>query len=138
MPGVIIILHLRTTNDNHDVWFLIYQAEYITTDRICCHFGLFFALLAPYQSRKSKFCKTEKSSQRYYHLHKRTPNDNHMIWLLRYQLQQIFFVIFGHFLPFYSPNSPKNENIKTMKKTTRDIIILHQCTKDQDHSLCCS
>ena len=24
MPGDIIILHLCTTNDNHDAWFLIY------------------------------------------------------------------------------------------------------------------
>ena len=99
MPGVIIILHLRTTNDNHEVWFLIYQAEYITTDRTFYHFGLFFALLAPYQSRKSKFCKIEKSSWRYYHLHKHTPNYNHMIWFLRYQLQQIFFC---HLWPFFA------------------------------------
>ena len=28
MPEGIIILHLCTTNDNHDVWFLIYQARH--------------------------------------------------------------------------------------------------------------
>ena len=27
MPEDIIILHLFATNDNHDVWFLIYQAR---------------------------------------------------------------------------------------------------------------
>ena len=27
-----------------------------------------------------------------------------------------FFVILGYFLPFYSPNSPKNKNCKKMKK----------------------
>ena len=51
---------------------------------------------------------------------------------------EIFFVIFGHFLPFYPPNSPIIENITKLKKTPEDIIILHQCTKIHDHSLYCS
>ena len=37
---------------------------------------------------------------------------------------------FGLFLPFYPPNSPKNQNLKAMKKTPADIIILHMCTKN--------
>ena len=58
------------------------------------------------------------------------------IWFLRYQLQQTdFFVILGHFLPFYSPNSPKNENIKKMKESPGNIIILHKCTKNHDYML---
>ena len=44
----------------------------------------------------------------------------------------------GHFLPFYHPNSPKNQNLEKMKKTPRDIIILHKCTKNHDHMLYCS
>ena len=38
-----------------------------------------------------------------------------------------FFVIFGHYLPFYPPSSPKNENMnkKKMKKTPGNVIILH-------------
>ena len=40
-----------------------------------------------------------------------------------------FFVVLGHFLPFYPPNCLKNENFKKMKKTPGDIIILHKCTK---------
>ena len=44
----------------------------------------------------------------------------------------------GHFLPFYSPNSPKNQNFEKMKKTPGDIIILHKCTKNHDHMLYCS
>ena len=53
MPGVIIILHLRTTNDNHDVWFLIYQAEYITTDSIFVIFGHFLTFY-PLTAQKMK------------------------------------------------------------------------------------
>ena len=48
------------------------------------------------------------------------------------------FFILGNFLPFYSPNSPKNENFKKMKKTRGDIIILHNCTKNYGYRLYCS
>ena len=41
----------------------------------------------------------------------------------------------GHFLPFYPPNSPKDQNLKIMNKIPRDIIILHKCTKNHDHML---
>ena len=51
--------------------------------------------------------------------------------------RQIFFVILGHFLPFYPTNSPKNENIKKMKKVPGDIIILHKCTKNHNYMLYC-
>ena len=39
---------------------------------------------------------------------------------------------FELFLPFHPLNSSKNENIKKMKKTPGDIIILHMCTKNCD------
>ena len=39
--------------------------------------------------------------------------------------RQIYFVIFGHFLPFYPLNSPKKENIKKVKEAPGDINILH-------------
>ena len=48
-----------------------------------------------------------------------------------------FFVILDHFLPFYH-NNPKNQDFEKMKKTPRDIIILHKCTKNHDHVLYCS
>ena len=46
-----------------------------------------------------------------------------------------FFVILGHFLPFYARNSQKNENFIKMKKVPTDTIILKKCTKNHDHSL---
>ena len=48
---------------------------------------------------------------------------------------QLLFLILGYFLPFYPPNSPKNENLEEMKKTTRDIIILHMFTKNYDQMM---
>ena len=38
----------------------------------------------------------------------------------------------------FCPNSPKNQNFKTMKKMPGDIIPLHKCTKNHDHMLYCS
>ena len=45
---------------------------------------------------------------------------------------------FGLFLLFYSLSSPKNENLKTMKRNPEDNIILQKCTKNHDHMLYCS
>ena len=45
-----------------------------------------------------------------------------------------FFVILGYFLPFYPTNDPKNQNFDKMKKTPDDII-LHRCTKDENHMM---
>ena len=42
-PGDIIILHMCTINDNH-MMYGSWDMEHVT-DRIFCHFGLFFALL---------------------------------------------------------------------------------------------
>ena len=39
-----------------------------------------------------------------------------------------------HFLPFYPPNSPKNQNFEKMKKMPGDII-LHKCTKNYDQMM---
>ena len=44
----------------------------------------------------------------------------------------------GYFLPFYPPNSPKNENFKKIEKLSWVIIILHKCAKNHDHMLYCS
>ena len=49
-----------------------------------------------------------------------------------------FFVILDYFLPFYPTNNPKNRNFEKMKNPPGDIIILHKCTKNNDHILYCS
>ena len=43
----------------------------------------------------------------------------------------------GYSLPFYPPNSQKQNFLKN-EKTPGDIIILHKCTKNHDHMLYCS
>ena len=71
-------------------------------------------------------------------LHKLTINYNHMIygsWDINCN-RQIFFVILGHFLPFYPPPLPPfpPNSLKNEKETWR-YIILHKCTKTRDHRL---
>ena len=46
--------------------------------------------------------------------------------------------ILGYFLPFYLPNSPKNQNLEKLQKNPADIMILQQCIKNHDHMLHCS
>ena len=50
-------------------------------------------------------------------------------------LQIEFFVILVHFLPFYPPNNPKNQNFIKMKKYSGNIIILHKCTINDNHMM---
>ena len=107
------------------------------TDIIFCHSGLFFALLPPYGPRKSKFWKNEKITWRYYHFttvyHKWQSYD---VWFLKCRVQQTeFFVILDHFLHFYPPNNPKNQNFEKMKKLPQDIIIFHMCTINDNHMM---
>ena len=67
------------------------------------------------------------------------------IMIIRYTVPEmwretdvIVIFILGYTFPFYSPNSPKNENFKTMKKKPGDIIILHKGIKNHDQMLCYS
>ena len=46
-----------------------------------------------------------------------------------------FFVIWGHFLPFYPSHNPKKQNFEKLKKTPAVISILHKCTKNHNHML---
>ena len=69
-------------------------------------------------------------------LHKCTKHHHHEVRFLRYGVRQTdFFVILGHFLPFYPTNNPKNQDFEKMKRTSGDVIILHMCTKNHDHMM---
>ena len=61
----------------------------------------------------------------------------YQVRFLRYGVRQTkLFLILHHSLPFYPPsppNSPENQNFEKKKKAFSDVIILHLCTKNQDH-----
>ena len=65
------------------------------------------------------------------------------LWFLRYQAWQIeFFLILDHFLPLYTPsptpNNSENQSFQKMKKTPRDIIILHKRTINGSWDMKCT
>ena len=69
-----------------------------------------------------------------------TINDNHVMlssWDMEHDGQN-FFVILGHFLPFYPSKNPRNQNFEKMETKPGDIIILHKYIKNHDHMLHCS
>ena len=75
VPGDVIILHMCTKNQNHD---LMIPEIWNAADIVFCHFGLFFA---PLQPRKLKFWKNEKkkSTGNIILLHICTINEDHMM-----------------------------------------------------------
>ena len=44
-----------------------------------------------------------------------------------------FFAILSHFLPLYPPKHRENQNFKTMKKASWDVIALHMFIKNHNH-----
>ena len=55
-----------------------------------------------------------------------------------WQVTHVIFIFhFGLFFALLSPNSPKDQNLKKMKKIPQDIM-LHMRTKNHNHMRCCS
>ena len=117
-PGDIILLHMRTINDNmmHDSWNLSHDGQ---------HFLSFWAIFYPFIS-----ITTWKKMKKWENLlHKCNINDDRSYdgWLLRYGAEQIhFFVILDHFRPCYPPNNPKNQHFEEMQKQL-EILSFYVC-----------
>ena len=77
-------------------------------------YGLLFAFLPPYGLRNQNFEKMKKTLEDIIILQMFTINDSHMIYGFSDMEcnRQNFFVILDHFVPFYPPNNPKNQNLK--------------------------
>ena len=105
-------------------------------------FWAIFCLFTLLTARKMKiFFKMKKTPGDIIILHKCTRNHDHMLhcsWDMACDECNCYFLFWTIFLPFYSPTSLKNENFIKMKPKPRDIIILHNCTKNHDHMLYCS
>ena len=71
-------------------------------------------------------------------VHKCTKNYNHSTCSSSDTVGTSIFLILGYFLPFYPIFGPKNQNFIKMKEVSGDIIILHKCTKNHNHSVCSS
>ena len=144
---------------SYDVWLLIYQVR----KTYFVIFGYFLPFYPPNNPQNQNLEKMKKTTRDITILYMSIIKKSY-VWFLRYGAWQTefffsfwtifcpftppplttqstatdrYFVILGHCLPFYPPNSPKNEN-KKMKKHPGDIIILQMCTKNHDHRLYCS
>ena len=118
-----------------EIWSATDRTEiWSATDRIFCHSGLFFALLPPpplHGPNKSKFCENEKNTWRYYHF--TNINDSHMMHGSSdiECNRQNFLSFWAVFCPF---TTQKIKILKNWKKT-RDIIILHMFTINDNHMM---
>ena len=126
---------MHTINENQ-----MYCSWNVEHDRLLCHFGPFNSFLShptpKYNNRKYQNFEKIKNNSRYYHFtHVYQKVQSYDVWFLRNRAQQTeFFVILTVFSP---PTNLKNQNFEKMKKMPWDII-LHKCTKNQDHMLYCS
>ena len=120
-------------SESYDVWILRYVVRQAKNFVILGHFLPF----QPLDNPENQNFKTEKNTWRYYnftYLHHKW--QSYDVWFLRYGVQQTeFFVILDHFLPFYPPMDPENQNFEKMKKTLEDIIILQMCTINDSHMM---
>ena len=113
--------------------------EIMTCDRCnCFSFWTMFCPFTPVTASKNKNFKKMKKIPGDIIIYISAPK----IMILCYTVPEIWcvtdellFFILGYFLPFYPPNSLKNENFKKLKKTPWDIVILHQCTETHNHML---
>ena len=115
-------------------WFLRYGAWQTNFFVILDHFLHFYPLNNP---KNQNFKNMKKPPGDIIALHMCTINKN--IWSIVPEIwsmwQTEFFVILDHFLHFYPPNNPKNQNFEKIKKTPEDIIILNKCTINDNHMM---
>ena len=109
------------------IWCMVPEI-WRATGRIFCHSGQFFVLYAPsppsHGPRKSKFWKTDKNARRYHFTHVYHKWKSYDVWFLRYEAWWT-----------YPLKTQKIKILKKWKKKSGDIIILHMCTRNNNHML---
>ena len=99
-----------------------------TTDRIFCHFRLYFALLPTNNPENQNFEKMKKNPGGIIILNMSTIHENHMMY------RQNFFSFWTFYMPL-PPTNPENQNFEKIRKTPWKIIILHKCTIYDNHKI---
>ena len=135
-PKDIIISHLHITNDDHRMYYSLDMER--NRHNFLSFWTIFYPFTPPpWQTEKPKFWKNDENVYRYYHFtHVYLKWKSYDVWFLRYGVRQIeFFLILDHFLPFYPPNNPENQNVERMKKSPGDNIISHKCTRNNNHMM---
>ena len=123
-PWQIIRLHMLTTNDNHEVWFLRYGVQ---QTKMFCRLDRFLPIYPTHNPKNQSFEKMKEKKR-----------GDIIIWCMVSEIWSMMDKIFcniGHLLPFYPTMEQENQNFKKMKKITGDIIILHMCTINENHMM---
>ena len=122
---------------SYDVWFLRYEAwqtEFFIT------LNHFLPFCPPKNPKKQNFLKM-KRPENIIILYMCTINDNHIMygfWDMKHDRQN-FLSLWTIFCPFTPVETWKIKILKIMKKRLEIyIMILHKCTKNNDHMLHCS
>ena len=112
---------------SYDVWFLRHGAQQTEFFVILGHF-------LPFHPTQQKI-KILKKWKKRLNMYKCTKNHDHMLYYTwdKHMTGVILIFHFVLFLPFYTSNSPTNQNFTKLKKAPGDNIILHICTKNYDH-----
>ena len=118
---------------------MIYSAWDIKCDRLkLVIMGHFLPLYPhPLKSKKSEYWKNEKKMLGISSVYTCAPKTT-IIWCMlpktKSETDRMFCHFGPFFLPFYLTNNPVNQNFEEMK-TLEDIIILHKCTKTENHMM---
>ena len=127
---------MHTTNDDHMMWFLRYQAQQTEFFVIL---GYFLPFYPPDKLENQNLEKMKKTPGGVIIiLNMSTINENHMMYDSWDMDRQNFFSFWTISCPFKfppPPNNPENQNFEKMKKTPEDIIILHKCTINDYHMI---
>ena len=89
----------------------------------------------PLRNQKIKILNKWKKYLMILSLYKCVPKMTVIWWMVPeiWSMTDRIFCHFGPFLYFYPPNNPKNQNFEKMKTIPGYIIILHRCTKNDNH-----
>ena len=108
------------------IWCIV-PDTWTMTDKIFCHFGLFFALVPPNKPKNQNFQKMKKTHGDIVILHMCIINDNHMMdgsWDIEHDRQTLllFWTIFSPFTPLTT------QKIKILKKWKKllELLILYK------------
>ena len=113
------------------IWCMVREIPNMAERHNILSYWTIFCLFIPLTTQKWK-----KILEIYHLTHVYHKWQSYNTWFLGYQAWKTkFFVILDCFLPFYPPNNPKNQNFEKMKKASGDIIILHKCTKNDNHMM---
>ena len=120
-------------SQSYEVWFLRYGVRhrffFLVLDR-------FLSFYPPSNLKNKNFEKKKKTLGDILILHRCAINDNHLMygsWDIKCDGHK-FLSFWTVFCPFTTLRAQKiKSKKKKMKKTLVDIIILHMCTKNNDH-----